>query len=188
MLPFFPEVSAVPQYSVPLKSATPEPVIPKETVRKFSRGQKIDLSTKAALSTKKPVMSVGEPSNENKKRDTPVTEDGIFSLWMRFPSQIRDMYGLHFLFSKAPLWNSEKMTITVETSGQLIATELNTVLSKLIKYMRDGLRNDSVNVEISVNESNQDNMDISPKGKATAMAKKNEKLRDLCRRLNLDFT
>lgn len=156
-------------------------------MRQFSRGQKIDLSTKAALSTKKTVINGGDLSVESKKRDTPVTEDGIFSLWMRFPSQIRDMYGLHFLFSRAPLWNSEKMTITVETSGQLIATELNTVLSKLISYMRDGLRNDSVNVEVRVDETKQDNTDLSPKGKATAMAKKNERLRDLCRRLNLDF-
>lgn len=155
-------------------------------MRQFVRGQKIDLSTKAALTTKKPASVEGE-KEADLKRATVVTEDAIFALWMRFPSQIKDMYGLHFLFTRAPLWDAAALTITVETSGQVIAKELYTVLDKLVRYMRDGLKNDSVKIEIKVDETKQDAADLTPKGKARAMADKNEKLRDLCRRLNLDF-
>lgn len=146
----------------------------------------MDLSLGAALS-KQSVQGPQRVQETVRKRTQEVTEDGIKRLWNSFPAQIREMQSLHFVFTKQPVWNAESMMLTVELDSRLVAEELNAILPRLTKYMRDGLQNDSVSIETKVTESRLSSRDLTPKGKAQAMAKKNEKLRDLCRRLHLDF-
>ncbi len=85
------------------------------------------------------------------------------------------------------MWDGAANKIIVETSGNIAAEEMKDILPKLTKYLQDNLKNDLIKIEVKVDESKAVNMDLSPKGKARAMAQKNEKLRDLCRKLNLDF-
>ncbi len=94
---------------------------------------------------------------------------------------------LHFVFTKKPVWDAESKTISIELDSQWVAEELSSILPRLTKYMKDGLQNDTISIEPKVIGSHLSSKDLTPKGKAQAMAKKNEKLRDLFRRLNLDF-
>ena len=146
----------------------------------------VDLSLGAALS-KKGAQGVQQVQNTARKRTSEATEDGIRKLWNSFPAQIREMQSLHFVFAKQPAWDAENKIISVEVDSRVMAEQLNSVLPRLTKYMRDGLQNDTVNIETKIAESHLSSRDLTPKGKAQAMAKKNEKLRDLCRRLNLEF-
>lgn len=77
--------------------------------------------------------------------------------------------------------------VKVEISGKIAAEEMTDILPTLTKYLQDNLKNDSVHIKLEIDESKAGNMDLSPAGKAKAMAQKNDKLRDLCRKLNLDF-
>lgn len=146
----------------------------------------VDLSLGAALS-KKGAQGVQQVQETVRKRTSEVTEDGIRKLWNSFPSQIREMQSLHFVFAKQPAWDAENKIISVEVDSRVMAEQLNSILPRLTKYMRDGLQNDTVNIETKIAESHLSSRDLTPKDKAQAMAKKNEKLRDLCRRLNLEF-
>lgn len=147
---------------------------------------KIDLSTKAALTTTKKA-SVTTDAQSAAARETPITIENIENLWIRFPSKIKEKYGLHFLFSKVPLYDEEAKKIVIETSISLVAQEMQSIMPMLTKYMRDGLENDLLKIEVKLDETKREDIDMSPKGKATAMAEKNDKLRDLCKRLHLDF-
>ncbi len=204
LLPFFTAGAATPSSTQPAGAtqkpvevqqqpagATQKPVeVQQQQVEKplklaVKRGG-VDLSLGAALS-KKGAQGAQQVQETVRKRTSEVTEDGIRKLWNSFPSQIREMQSLHFVFAKQPAWDAENKIISVEVDSRVMAEQLNSILPRLTKYMRDGLQNDSVNIETKIAESHLSSRDLTPKGKAQAMAKKNEKLRDLCRRLNLGF-
>jgi len=145
------------------------------------------LSLGAALNKTKSQISASAVKTQKPKRSNTVSEDDVFEAWIRFPSQIMEISSLHFLFSKQPLWNSEKLTITVEISGSLLASEFNEIAPKLTKFLRDRLQNDYIEIVTEVSDIKREDVDLSPKGKAQAMAKKNNQLRELCRKLYLDF-
>ena len=171
--------------SQPEKAAEPEKA-PQPVQKAPVRRGRIDLSLGAALS-KQSTQGTQRVQETVRQRTSEVTEDDIKRLWNSFPAQIREMRSLHFVFTKLPVWSAENKTITVELDSRLVAEELGSILPRLTKYMRDGLQNDTVSIETRVTESRLSSRDLTPKGKAKAMAEKNEKLRDLCRRLHLDF-
>lgn len=152
----------------------------------MARRGRVDLSLGAAL-TKQGAPVVQRVQETVQKRTQEVTESGIQRLWSSFPAQIREVQSLHFVFSKQPVWDASSSTISVELDSRLVADELGGILPRLTKYMRDGLQNDTISIVTKVTESHLSSRDLTPKGKAQAMAKKNDKLRDLCRRLHLDF-
>ncbi|MCQ2335733.1 MAG: hypothetical protein MJ010_00930 [Paludibacteraceae bacterium] len=116
-----------------------------------------------------------------------MNEDYLAQLWIRFPAYIKQKSSLHYIFRKPPLWVRAENMVKVEISGKIAAEEMTDILPTLTKYLQDNLKNDSVHIKLEIDESKAGNMDLSPAGKAKAMAQKNDKLRDLCRKLNLDF-
>lgn len=148
----------------------------------------MDLSINAALNTTKITQAAPVQKKAVTIRETPVTEDKVFEAWIRFPSQIRELSRLHFIFSKQPLWEPETMSITTEVPGELLAKQLQGIMDKLTSFIHNTLQNDLVKINVVVNEIKQEEIDSSPVGKAKAMANKNANLREFCRRLHLDFT
>lgn len=162
----------------------PKPVAESKKVVRYDG--KIDLSLGAALATSANTAQTVRNVTETQRNEI-VNEDYLLQLWIRFPALIKQKSSLHYLFRTPPVWDSTEQKVKVETSGKIAAQEMTDILPKLTKYLQDNLKNDFIKIEITVDESKAVNMDLSPAGKAKAMAQKNEKLRDLCRKLNLDF-
>lgn len=146
----------------------------------------VDLSLGATLA-KQSTATVQKVEEVQQQRNKEASEAEVSRLWYRFPSMINDMTSIHFVFTKAPDWQEDSNTIHITLPNTLVADEVNGILPKLLKYMRDGLENDFIQIDTQVVKTQRSNIDMSPKGKARAMAEKNDKLRDLCRRLHLDF-
>ncbi len=141
----------------------------------------------AALNTEKAKSQQNKDTTKQTLREKEVNEEDVFKAWIKFPSKIRDKQSLHFIFARQPLWEQENMTVTTDVPGDLVATEMNEILDLLTLHLRNELQNDHIKVKINVAEINRKELNLTPIERAKAMADKNEKLRDLCRRLHLDF-
>ena len=141
------------------------------------------------------VMASGESLKNNEVGDgetygdNPVTQERFEVVWRQYAERIRDE-GKHSLYStmtkRKPLLGKDNI-VTLDIDNVVQESELNTEGSDLHEFLRKGLDNGSIKIEVNLLKIKEDRRPYTSMEKFKRMAEKNPSIEKFRKRLDLDI-
>ena len=129
-----------------------------------------------------------EKSDHNIKKSTHVSQDNLITKWVSYAKEVRDEGKTNLYVSLVafdPQLNKDNVIdfkVVNDSQKKIIDEDMISILS----YLRKELENDLITINISIVESKVSDVPYTPEEKFNEMLKKNNSLRILQQKLELD--
>lgn len=178
--------SPVPAAEVIPPASNPQPVASKT---KSTGRQKLTPSL-ADLSNGKTNSAEASPKEENKPTNTTTAGDELVSLdalkiaWNEFTEQRKSQVGEYHLLKQE--FDFQNNLITIHLTNPVEGPLLETIRNPLTEFLRERLKNKSINVTSQVREIQPQKIAYTNKEKFEKLSEQNPFLKELKQRLDLD--
>ncbi len=178
--------SPAPIQEVAPTSGNPQPT-PSKT--KSSGRQKLtpslaDLSNGKSKSAEAPPKEGNKPNNTTKASDELVTLEALKIAWNEFTEQRKSQVGEYHLLKQE--FDFQNNLITIRLTNPVEEPLLQTIRNPLIEFLRERLKNKSLNVTSQVREIQTQKIAYTNKEKFEKLTEQNPVLKELKQRLDLD--
>jgi len=188
--PAAPPEKKTPVSTVRTEPPAPPPAKPAATVRM----KDVEGSIQTVLSIRKvpapaEVTPGGEAGqDENRDLAEPYTADQVLNLWDQFAEKIKGESQLLYstLRNNRPDF-SEAPVIKLNLDSKLMGDELNLRKTELLEFIRSGVRNYTITLELLIDEKTRDKKPYTDREKFETMAEKNPALRNLREQMDLEI-
>jgi DNA polymerase III subunit gamma/tau len=121
-------------------------------------------------------------------QDTDFSEEELLTHWKKFAIMVREekprLYST--LVAEDPMPDENKL-ISFEVSNKLQMEAISEIKPELVHFLRKQLNNNSIKLDIKINEQESESRPYHPEDKFSRLAEKNPELHSLKQDLGLDF-